>query len=54
MMEKRSANLPSVALLCRGLVQVYAWSLSPFSSNAVCEKVLVAYKYIKKKKKAGK
>lgn len=36
----------SVALLCKGLVQVYAWSLSPFSSTAVCQKVLVVYKYI--------
>lgn len=41
-----SASLPSVALLCRGLVWVYAWSLLPFSSDEVCEKVLVAYKYL--------
>lgn len=44
MIEKMSANLASVALLCRGLVWVCVSSLLPFSSDEVCEKVLVAYK----------
>lgn len=47
-------GLPAFFLLlcCAGdLFQVCSWTLSPFSSNAICENVLGAYKYILKKKK---
>lgn len=53
MMEKQSADLPSVVLLCTGFVQVYVWNLSPFSS-AVVRKYLLHINISKKKKKAGK